>query len=231
MMLHSYLSEALAIAFARRTWLPALLLLLVLTFSNIVILWHLPGRGDAIGWQFVVAAAVRVGGLLLLSVAFLRLSAGSDRVAWWPDGAFWLYALIQAASFAIVVPLDLLTGPLDDLLSSLLGNVVTTIVFAPLAAWIVAVAVAKPLAWRPASYLQDFGSWLPQLVFWSLILVSPLAVLHAWLDLRLIDGVGARFWPIALFDGVLSAVIILVSLGLALTAYRRVARDNGSIGR
>ena len=40
----------------------------------------------------------------------------------------------------------------------------------------------------------------------------------------LLGGVGDWFWPLALVDGPLSAVLVLLGLALASAAYRRVAR-------
>src|SRR3546814_3029227 len=118
---------------------------------------------------------------------------------------------------------DLIDSP-ETLSGIVLRNILLTVALAPLAPWAVGIAVATPLGWNPARFLRDFGRWLPHFVAWTLILVAPMAVLHAIIDLLLIDGAGDWFWPLELFDGPLSTVMALLGLGLNAEAYRPVAQ-------
>ena len=218
-----FLSEALGRLFARELLLPALLLATLLTFSNIYILMHMPKPGQGLPWQFLAGAAVRIGGLLLLEVGILRILTNSDRPRWRPDGALGLFALAAIAGMAISAAVGALVGDRTDPVAMLATNMLVTVALAPFAAWIVAIAVARPLAWRPSPYMRDFSRWLPYVILWSLLLVTPLAVLHGTLDAWLIRGAGDWFWPVALLDGPLSAFFGLIGFSLNAAAYRRVA--------
>lgn len=220
----SFLAEAVRHLLGPRMRLPAGLTLVILTFSNIVILFNIPEAGDVPSYSFLAAAFVRIGGILVLSVAILRTLAPGERYPWQPDGAFWLYAFSLIASFGIASLVGSLVGSPETLSGIVLRNVLLTAVMTPVAPWAVGIAVATPLGWNPARFLRDFGRWLPHLVAWTLILVTPMAILHAVIDMHLIDGVGDWFWPLALFDGPLSAVMALLGLGLNAEAYRRVAQ-------
>jgi hypothetical protein len=101
-------------------------------------------------------------------------------------------------------------------------------ILSPFVVWFVALAAAKPLAWNPGPWLRGLGRWWPMAIFWTLLLVTPMAVLHAWIDTRLIEGVGELFWPLALFDGALSTAMALIALAINAAAYRRVAEGGSS---
>jgi hypothetical protein len=220
----AFLKAALLPVFRRELLVPAAILLILLTFSNVLILSNMPSRGSSPPLAFMIAAFVRVAGLLVLAVGILRILTGSSRPRWLPDGGFWLYVLTFLASAAASGVVARLLGRADAV-SLLLNNVLVTLLLAPLVVWFVAIAVAKPLAWTPGPWLRDLRAWLPQLLVWTLLLVTPMAVLHASIDLRLIAGAGQAFWPLALFDGALSTLMALVGLGLNAAAYRRVARS------
>ena len=66
--------------------------------------------------------------------------------------------------------------------------------------------------------------WLPPLLFWALLLTTPLGIAHAVLGDWLIEGAGSWFWPAALIDGPLSVAAALLGFALTAEAYRRVAR-------
>lgn len=206
----------------------ALALLVLLTFSNIVVLQNMPAEGAAPPPAFLLAAFIRVAGLLLLAVALLRMLTASPRRPWVPDGGFWLYVLTFAAGAAASIFARLVIGDRTELANLILSNLLVTLILSPLVVWFVALAVEKPLAWRPGPWLRGFGAWLPPLLVWTLLLVTPMGVLHAWIDMRLVAGVGGAFWPLALFDGVLSTAMALVGLALNAAAYRRVAQGGGS---
>ena len=219
-----FLAEAVRPLLSRPLLVPALALLVLLTVSNIVILFNLPAKGQLPPWPFLAAALARIAGLLLAAVAVLRLLTGSARPAWRPDGAFWLYGLTLLLGLAVTAAAAAATGGGRGLGATALRSVLVTLVSAPFAVWFTAIAVERPLAWRPAPNLRDFGRWLPPLLLWSLLLTTPLGILHARFDLWLLDGAGRWFWPVALVDGPLSAALVLIGLALAAAAYRRVAQ-------
>ncbi len=221
----SFLRGALAGMFRRETLIPGLLLLVLLTASNIVILLNMPAaKGVLPPVPFLVAAAVRIAGILLFGVGLLRIATASERPQWLPDGGFWLYALSFALGLLASALARQLTGGRTDLVGLLISNLIVTLLLTPLVPWFVALAVAKPLAWRPRPWVRRFGDWLPPLLVWTLLLITPMAILHATIDMWLIKGAGGWFWPVALFDGVLSTLMALIGLGLNAAAYRRVAR-------
>lgn len=220
----AFLSEAVRHLRDPRMRLPAVLLLVILTLSNIVILLNIPEGGAVPSYAFLAAAFVRVGGILVLGVAILRILADSERYPWRPDDAFWLYAASLIVSFGIGALLGDLVGAPDVFANIVLRNVLLTLVLAPFAPWVVGIAAATPLGWDPARFLRDFRRWLPPLLAWTLLLVTPMGILHAVIDLHLLEGAARWFWPLALFDGALSTLLALLSLGLNAEAYRRVAR-------
>ncbi len=223
-----FVADALA-GLKRRELVPAaLVLLLLLTFSNIVVLQNMPVKGSPPQLPFIVAAFVRVAGLLLIAVALVRMLTASPRRPWMPDGGFWLYALTFVAGAAVNVLVGFLVGERRELPNLIASNILVTLILSPFVVWFVALAVAKPLAWNPGPWLRGLGRWWPMAIFWTLLLVTPMAVLHAWIDMRLIGGVGERFWPLALFDGALSTLMALIALAINAAAYRRVAVGGGS---
>lgn len=98
-----------------------------------------------------------------------------------------------------------------------------TLIVAPLAVWSVALAVERPLAIDPRPWLRKFTLWLPSLILWQLLIVVPLATLHAYIDIGLVEGMIARSMALEITDGLLSVVIVLMVLSLSMIAYRRVA--------
>jgi hypothetical protein len=225
---NAFLSEALDRLRRRELLLPTVILLVLLTASNMVILQNMPARGTGLGGVFAAAAAIRVAGLLLVAVAILRTMTGSRRPRWLPDGGFWLYALTFAAGTAATGAARVLIGDDMDVASLIASNVLVTLLLSPFVVWFVAAAVAKPLAWRPGPWLKDLRRWWLPVLFWTLLLVMPMAVLHAWIDVRLAKGVEAGFWPLALFDGALSTAMALLGLSINAAAYRRVAEGPAS---
>lgn len=222
-----FLAEALRRVSRPEVKLPAIALLVLLTASNIVLLRNLPLPGEAPGLAAGLAIAARLTGLIVLVVAILRIAGESTRPKWRPDGAFWLYVLITIASFGIAALTRNLIGGDGPVAEVLIGMLVTTVLLTPFAAWMAAIPAERPLAWNPARWVRDFGRWLPPLLLWTVVLTAPMAALHGAIDIHLIStrGAGEWFWPLALFDGALSAAIALISFGLHATAYRRVARS------
>jgi len=222
----AFLREAATPLFSRRLLVPALLLTLLLTATNIVIVRNAPQPGaSALPPLFIAAALARVGGLLVLALGIIRILAASPRPTWLPDGAFWLTVLASILLFTVAALLDFATGGRSDALGLVISSALFTLIVAPLAPWLVALAAEKPLAWRPGPWLRNMNAWLLHFVFWSLLLITPLGFLHASIDNWVIRGAGDWFWPAMLFDGPLSVVIALLGLGLNNAAYRRVARS------
>ncbi len=219
----SFLVESVASLLRRRLILPALLLAVLLTSTNIVLARWFPAEGEASSWQFAAAALDRSAGLFVLGVAILRALNDSPRPLWRPDGAFWLYGVSLVAGFGIAIAAAALLGSREDAWSELVTGLIVIVASAPLAAWFTAIAVERPLAWRPGPWLSRFRSWLPHLIFWSVLILLPLGQIHAAAALRLIEG-GPWFWAVALVDGPLSVLLALIGLALASTAYRHVAR-------
>lgn len=222
--LAAFLSQTVRRLLDPKMRLPAGLLLAILTFSNIVILLNVQEGGAVPSYAFLAAAFVRVGGILVLGVAILRILADSERYPWRPDDAFWLYAASLIVTFGVAALLGDLVGSPDKFANIVLRNVLLTLVLAPFAPWIVGIAAATPLGWDPARFLRDFRRWLPPLLAWTLLLVTPMGILHAVIDLHLLEGATEWFWPLVMFDGALSTLLALISLGLNVEAYRRVAR-------
>jgi hypothetical protein len=223
--LAAFFEEAARPVFSRRMIAPALFLAVLLTASNIVILLNVPEKGAGLPMVFVAAAMVRIVGLLVGCVAVLRVLADSDRPAWKPDGAFWLYGVTMVAGIALAAGSRILFGARMDFAAELASGLLLTLISAPLAVWFTAIAVERPLAWRPGPFFAHFGNWLPHLVFWAVLLETPLGALHGHLDKWLVAGAGDWFWPIALIDGPMSAVMAIAGLAFAAAAYRRVARS------
>jgi hypothetical protein len=220
----AFLREAVAQLFTRELLVPAVLLAILLTASNIVIVMNKPVPGQ-LPVGFVAAALVRVIGLVVLEVGILRILTSSPRPRWKPDGGFWLFLLLALVTVALAALVGRFVPDRATPAGMLISNLITTAILAPFAAWVVATGVARPLAWRPRPYMRDFSAWLPQLLLWSLLLVTPIAVLHGSLDAWMIRGAGDWFWPVALLDGPLSVVVALLGFSLNAAAYRRVARS------
>jgi len=220
-----FLAEAISSLANRRLIAPAAILVVLLTVTNIVLARNLPVPGGPPPIAFAIAAALRVLALLVFSVAFFRILTGSTRRPWKPDGAFWLYGLTIPFAFgAAFVALKVVGGDGDQLRDAAAGLIVSVFT-APFAAWFAAIAVERRLAWRPGPWMRAFGTWLPPLLIWSILIVLPLGQLHAGIARFLIGAsVGQWFWPLALGDGPLSAVVFLLGLAFGATAYRHVAR-------
>lgn len=218
-----FLFEAVRPLRDRRLVLPVLVLTVLLTGINVVLVRNAPATEGAARLIFAAQLAGLVG-VVVTAVAVLRIVNRSPRRAWIPDGAMWLYALTVLFGAALVAAFAWLFGGRTDLVAGLATGAGVSLITAPFAPWFAAIAVERPLTWRAGRWLRDFARWLPPLVFWSLVLVVPLGELHAALYRTLLRGAGDWFWPLALVDGPLSAVLALLGLALASAAYRRVAR-------
>ena len=228
-----FLMDALRPVFTGRLAGPMAIFLVLLTASNIVILFNVPVKGQLPPLGFVAAAFVRIAGLLVLSVAILRRLNDSPRPAWLPDAGFWLFALTSIGIIVLAIALEIVVnlvagaaaGARPDLVIGVLVNAFVAVAMAPLAAWFTAMAVERPLAWRPGRWLRAAPDWLPHYIVWTILVMTPLGAVHAAIDRRLIVGAGESFWSLALADGLLSLVLAVVGLGISSEAYRRVARS------
>ena len=221
----AFVKEAFARLGTRRMLLPAVLLALGLTASNIANAYTLPTAANPDYLPYLIAFLLHVLWVIAFAVAILRLLNGSARPPLQPDSSLALYALALIASFVIGIVSDLTMGGRDSLLTGLATGAMAVIIRAPLAAWFVAIAVERPLAWQFGPYMRHFSAWLPALLLWSLLILVPLIQLYYVLGRMILAGAGDWFWPLALLNGSLGAAIELVSLSLASVAYRRVARS------
>jgi hypothetical protein len=219
------LREALGQLLDRRWRWIAPAFLLFLGSTNAVLAFTKPEASGGPGLVFALAALVRVLALIAISVAALRIATRSDRPLWLPDGAFWLYFALNLIGLAAAALGARLGAALPEAGRILAAELVAIVLVAPLAVWTVAAATERPLAWRPGPSFRRLGRWLPAFLIWSVLLVVPLASLHAFLSLKLIETVGSSaFWPLALADSAASTILVLLGLALRVAAYRRVAR-------
>ena len=221
----AFLGSALAQLRDRRWLGMALLFLVFMGGTNVVLALTKPAEGTPPGLVFVLAGLVRVLALVWISIAALRLATGSPRRTWMPDGGFFLYLGISLLAFAAVALGGLVARDLPDLQRIVATQVIGLLLVAPLAVWTVAAAVERPLAISPAPRLRRLGLWLPPFLLWAVLLVLPLAVVHAGLSLHLLKWAGRDgFWPLAAADAAVSTLVVMITLALRVAAYRSVAR-------
>jgi hypothetical protein len=203
----------------------ALLFLVFMGGTNAVLALTKPDEGTAPGLAFVLAGLVRVVSLVWISVAALRLATGSRRRTWMPDGGFFLYLGISLLAFAAIGIGGLVARDLPELQRIVATQVIGLLLIAPLTVWTVAAAVERPLAISPAPRFRHLGRWLPSFLLWAVLLVLPLAILHAVTSLRLLEWAGqSGFWLLAAADALISTLLVMITLALRVTAYRSVAR-------
>src|SRR4051812_18282874 len=220
----AFLNEAVGSLFTSRLKLPLLLAALLLPAANLLILSNLPTRDNPDHGPYLAAFAAIVIVYAALSIAILRILNGSPRPAWSPDGSAWTYGLAVLGSIAVGELADWIIYP-ATILSSLANQIVSTVIFVPLAPWLVAIAVQRPLAWRPAPWFRRPGAWLPALLLWNFLILVPADAFYrigfgAW-----VERGGKDDWRFFVFDGAATAIRIFLALALASEAYRRVARS------
>ena len=209
-----------------REWRPlALLLFVLLTATQAALVLTRPADGATPGFAFAIAGLIRGVGLVWLSVALLRSATDSPRSRWAPDAGFWFYFLLSLLALAASAVAASIAVGLPELSRVFLVQLVAILLVSPLTVWMVAAAVERPLALAPR--FRGIGEWLPSFLILALVVLVPLASLHARFSFVLLDmgGEGLNFWGLALFDGLLSTLVVLVTLALRLAAYRSVARD------
>jgi hypothetical protein len=189
-------------------------------------------------WELVFAAAHppgTAGSAVLIALALLcfltfmwiaasalRRAAASPRSPWRIDGSLLFYAALHVA-LAVVI---WLAAPVIDGKSTfgemLLFAALPLVLIAPLAPWLVAVAVERPLALSPWRFLKQADAWFPPLLLITLALLLPLSLLQSWSSVALV-GFGRGEIGSGLLQAMVSTLAEIASLALALTAYRSVA--------
>ncbi len=221
----AFVKEAFDSLAVRRLLLPALLLAALLAAGKIALLLSLPSPQKPDHLPYLLAFLLTVLGMVALLVGMLRILNGSARPPWQSDSSLWLYGMAFIVSAFIGQSSDLVVGGRNDHLTGLASAALDTALRAPFAPWLVAIAVERPLAWRPGAWLKGFRSWLPSLLLWGLLIVVPLRHVQLMLNWGYLVSGTDWFWPAALIEGALGAAIELVGLALASVAYRRVARS------
>jgi hypothetical protein len=220
----AFLKEALGSLSAPGLRLPMLLCAVVQPACNFVMLSNQPTHRDPDHGPLVAAFAVLVVCYVALAVAMLRILNRSPRPAWHPDRSVAAYGVAALVTIAIGMFADWAVGQPSTLLSGLATAILYAAIVVPFSPWLVAIAVERPLAWRPAPWFRGSRSWLPALLLWSfLILVPANAFYRIGLEMWLDKG-GQDDWLFYVTDGVLTAVRFALGLALVSVAYRRVAR-------
>jgi hypothetical protein len=220
-----FVKEAFASLRTRRVLVPALLIVLLQAASAVAMPYTLPTAAHPDHSRYLAVLLLLLLGLLGCSVALLRILNASPRPPWQPDASLWLLGLALIACALIDAAAYLVVGGQDDLLAGLASGSLSIAITAPLAPWITAIAVERPLALRPRDHMRNFAAWLPAFLLWELLIVVPLGQFVALLNKMLMEGAGGWFWPVVLLYGLLGTVIELVSCALSSVAYRRVARS------
>jgi hypothetical protein len=209
-----------------RKWLfVAVALFVSLGGTNAALALSQPADSDAARAVFAASAILRVLALFWIGVAALRRATGSRRGAWLPDGGFWLYSLLSLLGLAGPVLAGVLSLGLPVPARIAVMQLAAVLILLPIAPWQVAAAVERPLAWSPGPWVTRLGAWLGPLALLSLLTTFPLAWLHAWLSEWLLAmPERAGFVGLALADGLVTTLLVVWTLALQLTAYRRVAQ-------
>lgn len=219
----AFLLEALRSLSTPGLKLPMLLVALLQPASNLLILSNLPTTANPDHGPYVAALAAALLCYAALALAILRILNGSPRAAWSPDGSALAYGLFVLGTFAVGLFADWMVNP-STLLAALANGIISSAILVPLSPWLVAIAVERPVAWRPGPRLRRLRAWLPALLLWNFLILVPVNALYrigfgAWLD----KG-GSGVWLFYVVDGVVTAARVSLALALASVAYRRVAR-------
>jgi hypothetical protein len=221
----AFLKEALDSLATRRLLVPALSLAAMIAVGKIIVLSNLPTGQEPDPLPHLLVILVVMLGTIAFMAAILRILNGSERPPWQPDSSLWLYGLALIVTIMLDLTADLAVGGRTDFLGGLAAAALSTAIRAPLAPWFVAIAVERPLAWRPGPWLRAFPDWLPPLLLWGFLIVVPLSQMQLMLNMKYLAAGADWSWPAALIDGALATATGLVALALASTAYRRVARE------
>jgi hypothetical protein len=220
----AFLKEAVGSLSTPGLWPPILLIAVLQPATNILILSNLPTQANPDHAPYVGAFVASLVGHAALALAMLRILNGSPRPAWRPDSSAWAYGLALLGTVAVGLFADWIIGPPSAILPAIAAGIVFSAMIVPLSPWLVAIAVERPLAWRPAPWFGRLRAWLPALLLWNFLILVPANALYrigfgAWLD----KG-GQDEWLFYIVDGLVTAARISFALALASVAYRRVAR-------
>jgi hypothetical protein len=204
--------------------LPVLLAAVLLPATNILLLSTLPTHANPDHGPYVAALGALLVCYAALVLAMTRILNGSPRPAWSPDWSALVYGLVVLVSFFIGLFADWILDPTTSTLTALANRIVSSTIAAPLTPWCVAIAVERPLAWRPAPWIRRFRAWLPALLLWNFLILVPADILYRIGFAAWVDKVGPPNWLFFILDGVTTAARLSLGVALASVAYRRVAR-------
>lgn len=221
----AFLRNALASLADRRIRLPILVTASVQIASNVLAMAYLPTAEHPNHRPYVAIIGAAMICYVAAAVAIQRILNASPRPAWRPDWSTWTYAIavVTATAMAIVVDWRFAYG--EKFLSLVSSEVVSTTLLVPVLPWLVAIAVARPLAWRPSPWLRQWRKWLPALLLWTLLILVPADVAYRLGSVHLSKGSPRPDWPVLILVAVIAATRLALGAALASTAYRRVARS------
>ncbi|HET9640463.1 MAG TPA: hypothetical protein VFP12_14790 [Allosphingosinicella sp.] len=219
----AFLREAIGSLAMPRLRLLMLLSAILPPAANLFILSNLPTPDNPDHSSYFAAFAAIVIVHTALAMAILRILNHSPRPAWSLDWSAGTYGLVVLCTIAVGLLADSLFDS-STILSALANQIVSTLIIIPFAPWLVAIAVERPLAWRPAPWFGRLRDWLPALLLWNFLFLVPADALYrigfeAWLEAG-----GKDDWRFFVFDGIATAARLFLALALASVAYRRVAR-------
>jgi hypothetical protein len=220
----AFLKEAIASLKHPSLALPMLLAVLGLMATMLLMRWSMPTHEQPDHTAIFAAYAAYLVVEAALAIAILRILNDSPRPWWSPDWSAWAYGVVVLSEVAITTLSDSIATPSDSLLSWLAAELLTVALIAPLAPWFVAIAVERPLAWRPAPYFRRSKEWLPSLLFWNFLILAPAGMLNRILAASLLFGPREDIWALVLLHAILGTFMLFFALALASVAYRRVAR-------
>lgn len=185
---------------------------------------HPPAPGQAAIAAMIALALICFLLFMWTAAAALRRAAASPRSPWRIDESLLLYVALHVALAMVTWLVASAIHGESTFGELLLFAALPLLLVAPLAPWLVAVAVERPLALSPRSFLERADAWFPPLLLLTLALLLPLSLLQSWSSVTL-AGVGRGAIEFGLFHAVVSTAAEMLSLALALAAYRSVAES------
>lgn len=196
--------------------------------TNLLDFATVPVPGTAPGAAFIAAAIVRVGLVFWIGYVLAR------RMAQWPNpwairpsfARYFLFGIVMAAAFAILVKLAGLAQPAEPSLASewlamLVAVAIWSALTIKLIAWNTALALDAPFRALPGIWRDLRGAGVAlAMVFLQVIL--PFAAIHYALTLvglRLALS-GTALAALAAVDGVISAIQLVLTVALSVVAWR-----------
>jgi hypothetical protein len=219
----AFLREAVGSLFTSRLLLPLLLAALLTPGASLLALSHLPTAENPDHVPYLGVWASMGLALSVLSIAILRILNRSLRPAWSPDWSILAFSLIGLCTVAVGIAADWFIHP-STFLSALANRFISSVIVVPLGPWMVAIAVERPIAWRPAPWFRRARAWLPALLLWNFLLLAPADALYRTAFVAWVEAGRSGNWWFFVFDGAATAPRIFLALALFSVAYRRVAR-------